>query len=137
MLENIKLEDDALWSSTCTYHLQYMRFFSFFLSESPFSSGVVVGEWFLGNVVYTVSCYMGSHVVFMSLTKGEHSQQYCTVPPSPPPRQPARQPNIVVARKQSCFHSATMFSSQIFGDEKQVFWGMLLEYSGIPNDFLF
>ena len=50
-------------------------------SESPFSSGVVVGEWFLGNVVYTVSCYMGSCVVFMSLTKGEHSQQYYTVPP--------------------------------------------------------
>ena len=25
------------------------------LSEAPFSDGVIVGEWFLGNVVYTVS----------------------------------------------------------------------------------
>jgi len=44
------------------YPLQSVRFLSLF-SESPFQSGVVVGEWFLGNVVYTVSYCMGSDVV--------------------------------------------------------------------------
>lgn len=54
-----------VWGLTVLLHLRlshrrrpflgmHMCLLSIAFSESPYSDGTVVGEWFLGNVVYTV-----------------------------------------------------------------------------------
>ncbi|XP_020607976.1 phospholipid-transporting ATPase IB-like isoform X2 [Orbicella faveolata] len=60
-----------MWIAASVYHSLLLFYLPCFMlkHESPFSSGVVVGEWFLGNVVYTVSCYMGTHVVICLKTR--------------------------------------------------------------------
>lgn len=45
-----------MWIAASVYHSLLLFYLPCFMlkHESPFSSGVVVGEWFLGNVVYTL-----------------------------------------------------------------------------------